>query len=47
MTDRARVFVVTGDDVLRFSLGDATVRESGSLLYGVGARCVAADPHDP
>jgi photosystem II stability/assembly factor-like uncharacterized protein len=47
MTERARVFVVTGDDVLRFSLEDATAREPESLLYGVGARCVAVDPHDP
>jgi photosystem II stability/assembly factor-like uncharacterized protein len=47
MTERSRVFVVTGDDVLRFSLEDATAREPESLLYGVGARCVAVDPQDP
>jgi photosystem II stability/assembly factor-like uncharacterized protein len=47
MTERSRVFVVTGDDVLRFTLENATAREPESLLYGVGARCVAVDPRDP
>ncbi len=47
MTERSRVFVVTGDDVLRFTLENAAAREPESLLYGVGARCVAVDPRDP
>ena len=47
MTERARVFVVTGDDLLRFSLEDATAQEPESRLGGVGAQCVAVDPHDP
>ncbi len=42
-----RVVAVTGDDVVRFSVsGRETISEEG-VLQGVGAHCVAVDPHDP
>ncbi|HEY4427812.1 MAG TPA: hypothetical protein VGN08_06380 [Solirubrobacteraceae bacterium] len=44
MAERVRVFAVTGDDVVAFSLA---ARESDVVLGGVGARCVAVDPRDP
>src|SRR6476469_6322366 len=42
-----RVFAVTGDDIVRFTLDGATAADAQSLLIGVGARCVAVDPVDP
>jgi photosystem II stability/assembly factor-like uncharacterized protein len=42
-----RVFAVTGDDIVRFTLDGATAADAQSLLTGVGARCVAVDPVDP
>ena len=47
MAERARIYAVTGDDVARFTLEGASAHEAESLLYGVGARCIAVDPHDP
>jgi photosystem II stability/assembly factor-like uncharacterized protein len=47
MPERARVFAVTGDEVVRFTLDGAETQEPESLLSGVGARCVAVDPRDP
>src|SRR5947209_10480452 len=47
MTERYRVFAVTGDEVVRFTRENAEPRETESVPYGVGARCVAIDPHDP
>jgi photosystem II stability/assembly factor-like uncharacterized protein len=47
MRERARVFAVTGDDVVRFTLDGATVVDMETLLTGGGARCVAVDLADP
>jgi photosystem II stability/assembly factor-like uncharacterized protein len=47
MTERSRVFAVTGDDVVRFELAGAHATEPESLLRGVRPRCLAIDPHDP
>jgi photosystem II stability/assembly factor-like uncharacterized protein len=47
MRERSRVFAVTGDDVVRFELAGTHARDPLSLLRGVGARCLAIDPHDP
>lgn len=47
MNERYRIFAVTGDDVVRFTLEDARANDAESLLHGVGARCVAVDPRDP
>lgn len=47
MPERSRVFTVTGDDVIGFTLEGTTACEPQSLLSGVGARCVAVDPRDP
>jgi photosystem II stability/assembly factor-like uncharacterized protein len=42
-----RVFAVTGDDVMRFTLADGTAGEVERVLTGVGARCVAVDGKRP
>jgi photosystem II stability/assembly factor-like uncharacterized protein len=47
MSERSRVFALTGDDVVRFELRDAQASDPQSLLRGVKARCLAVDPHDP
>ena len=47
MTDRSRVLAVTGDDVVRFTLSGKEAVNLESVLDGVGAQCVAVDPHDP
>lgn len=47
MADRMRVFAATGGDVVRFSLADREIIDVDTLLYGVGAQCVAIDPRDP
>ena len=47
MAERARVFAVIGDDVVRWRLDGTDARDAESLLPGVGARCVAVDPRDP
>jgi photosystem II stability/assembly factor-like uncharacterized protein len=70
MADRHRIFVATGDDVVRFTLtgsgagdsvgirparvgGDPETGPAGAasdpdtVLEGVGAQCIAVDPHDP
>jgi photosystem II stability/assembly factor-like uncharacterized protein len=47
MRELTRLFAVTGDDVVRFTLDGATASDAESLLHGSGARCVAVDPADP
>lgn len=47
MPELARILVVTGDGVVRFTLDGVTARDADSLLDGIGARCLAADPADP
>jgi photosystem II stability/assembly factor-like uncharacterized protein len=47
MGTRSRVFAVTGDDVVRFALDGAEASDAKQLLRGVGAHCLAVDPHDP
>jgi photosystem II stability/assembly factor-like uncharacterized protein len=47
MTASLRVFAATGSGVVRFALTDGKAQGAESLLDGVGARCVAADPRDP
>jgi photosystem II stability/assembly factor-like uncharacterized protein len=47
MAERTHVFVVTGDDVLGLTLDGERASEPERLLAGVGARCIAVDPHDP
>jgi photosystem II stability/assembly factor-like uncharacterized protein len=43
MAEQLRIFAVTGDDVVRFTLDGDTE----TLLEGIGAQCVAVDPRDP
>ncbi len=47
MPDRVRIFAVTGDDVLRFTLAGSTAQEAEPLIEGLGARCIATDPRNP
>lgn len=47
MPDRVRLFVATGDDVVRFTLDGVVAHETQELIEGVGAHCIAADPLDP
>jgi photosystem II stability/assembly factor-like uncharacterized protein len=44
VSERTRIFAVTGDDVARFAL---EAGEPELVLRGIGARCVAVDPRDP
>src|SRR5438128_5633848 len=44
MSERARIFAVTGNDVVAFTLAAG---ESEVVMGDVGARCVAVDPRDP
>jgi len=44
MSERARIFAVTGSDVVAFTLAAG---ESEVVMGDVGARCVAVDPRDP
>jgi len=46
MAERARIFALTGDDVVRFTLEGIDVSYPSVLLRDVQARCVAVDPHD-
>jgi hypothetical protein len=47
MPERARIFAITGEDVVRFTLEDGRAHEAEPLLHGTDARCIAVDPHDP
>ena len=47
MPERAQLFALTGSDVVRFKLDGTQMGEPEVLLRGVGARCMAVDPHDP
>jgi photosystem II stability/assembly factor-like uncharacterized protein len=47
MPDRLRIIAVTGDDVVRFTLSGREAIGAETVLHGVGAQCVAVDPHDP
>jgi photosystem II stability/assembly factor-like uncharacterized protein len=42
-----RIYVTTGDHVIRATLMDSAIEGVKSVLTNVGARCVAVDPHDP
>jgi len=47
MPERANIFAVTGDDVVRFGLHGSVASDAETVLARAGARCVAVDPHDP
>jgi photosystem II stability/assembly factor-like uncharacterized protein len=47
MNQRHRIFAVTGDGVVRFTLEDSRATEAEPVLSGVRAQCVAVDPRDP
>jgi photosystem II stability/assembly factor-like uncharacterized protein len=47
MPERATVFALTGDAIVRFTLEGAKPADAATVLSGVGARCLALDPRDP
>src|SRR5436305_6689730 len=47
MPERAQLFALTGSDVVGFKLDGTQMGEPEVLLRGVGAPCMAVDPHDP
>ncbi len=47
MSDRARVFVVTGDEVVRLTLTGRRAHDAETVLTVVAPRRVAIDPNDP
>ena len=47
MPDRARVFVVTGEEVVRFTLADTRMTDPQTVLRVEAPQCVAVDPSDP
>jgi hypothetical protein len=46
MHERARVYAVTSEGVVRFVLHRGKIRDAETVLSGVEARCVAVDPRD-
>jgi photosystem II stability/assembly factor-like uncharacterized protein len=47
MPDRARIFVVTGDGVVRLTLEGTRARDAETVLTVTAPQCVAVDPNDP
>ena len=47
MPERARIFVVTGDEVVRLTLIGSRVADIEGVLAVPAPRCVSVDPHDP
>jgi photosystem II stability/assembly factor-like uncharacterized protein len=47
MSDRARIFVVTGDEVVRLTLTGTRAHDAQTVLTVTAPQCVAVDPRDP
>jgi photosystem II stability/assembly factor-like uncharacterized protein len=47
MSERARVFVLTGEEVVRFTLAGTRLEDAETVLTVAAPQCVAVDPHDP
>jgi len=47
VAERTRIFVVTGDEVVRLSLTGRRAHDAQRVLTVPAPRCVAVDPHDP
>ncbi len=47
MPDRARIFVVTGDEVVRLTLTGTRAHDVRTVLTVAAPQCVAVDPRDP
>jgi photosystem II stability/assembly factor-like uncharacterized protein len=47
MPERARIFVVTGDEVVRLTLAGSRVMDVETVLTVAAPHCVAVDPRDP
>jgi photosystem II stability/assembly factor-like uncharacterized protein len=47
VAEAARIYAVTGAEVVRLTLADGRAADPESVLGGVEPRCIAVDPHDP
>jgi photosystem II stability/assembly factor-like uncharacterized protein len=47
MSERSRIFVITGDEVVRLTLSGRRAHDVDTVLAVAAPRCVAVDPHDP
>ena len=47
MPERSRIFVVTGDEVVRLTLAGTRASDAQTVLRVAAPRCVAVDPQDP
>jgi len=47
MSEDSRIFVVTGDEVVRLTLTGARAQDARTVLNVPAPRCVAVDPRDP
>ncbi len=47
MPERSRIFVIAGDEVVRFTLTGTRAHEGRTVLTVAGPQCVAVDPQDP
>jgi photosystem II stability/assembly factor-like uncharacterized protein len=47
VSESARIFIVTGDEVVRLTLTGARAHDARTVLNVTAPRCVAVDPHDP
>ena len=47
MSERTRIFVVTGDEVVRLTLTGRRAHDAETVLTVAAPRRVAVDPHDP
>ncbi|HTP22188.1 MAG TPA: hypothetical protein VMJ65_21450 [Solirubrobacteraceae bacterium] len=47
MPERSRIFVVTGDEVVRLTLTGSRAQDAQTMLTVPAPRCVAIDPQDP
>jgi photosystem II stability/assembly factor-like uncharacterized protein len=47
VSERLRIYALTGDDIVRFTLDGANASDPEPVLSGAGARCLAVDPDDP
>jgi len=47
MPERSRIFVVTGDEVVRLTLTRTRAHDAQTILTVAAPRCVAVDPGDP
>jgi len=47
MSERSRIFVLTGNEVVRLTLTGARAHDVETVLAVAAPQCIAVDPHDP